>query len=169
MTASTPTRVCLTVLFALVSMTGSAMAVITTESGVSANNVPIIDPQGVAPLVIDDGTAETAIGDSGQFIWLNRFTPAAGDFPFQLEEVSAIFAGTMVNVGDSIEIVVYEDTDGDGDPGTGSVLVASFNETIQFNDQTTFNVFTLPTPVVLTGPGDVSIGIINRYGSRGFQ
>lgn len=118
-------------------------------------------------LTLDDGTAENAIGDSGQLIWLNRFTPAPADFPFQLEQVSSIIGSTLVNIGDPIEIVVYSDTDEDGDPGTGSVLVASVNETVQFNDGTTFNVWNLATPVVLSGPGDVLIGLINRAGAEG--
>jgi hypothetical protein len=65
--------------------------------------------------------------------------------------------------------LVYEDTDGDGDPGTGAVLLADYSETIQFNDQTTFNVYNLPTPVRLNGPGDVLIGIVNSYSSEGFN
>ncbi len=124
---------------------------------------------GTTALVLDDGVPENSIGDSGQFIWLNRFTPDPMEFPFQLEEVSVIFGTTLVNVGDAIEILVYEDTDGDGDPATGSVLLGSFTDTIQFNDQLTFSVYLLNTPVVLNGPGDVLIGVVNRSGSEGFD
>lgn len=127
-------------------------------------NQPI---EGAAPLVLDDGTAENSIGDSGQFIWLNRFTPAPTDFPFQLEEVSVMFGTTLVNVGDAIEILIYEDTDNDGDPGTGAVLLGSINETIQFNDQATYSVYLLGSPIVLNGPGDVLIGVVNRSGAEG--
>ena len=128
--------------------------------------------KGMMPLdfTLDDGTADNFIGDNGQFIWLNRFTPDPADFPFQLEQVSAIFGGTGFNVGDAIEIVIWSDTDGDGDPGTGAVLVASnINVTAQFNDGVTFNVYDLATPVLLNGPGDVLIGLINRNGSEGFS
>jgi hypothetical protein len=39
-------------------------------------------------LIVDDGTGENAIGVGGaQFIWLNRFTPSAIDFPITLERV----------------------------------------------------------------------------------
>lgn len=123
--------------------------------------------QGTSPLVIDDGTAETSIGDSGQMIWFNRFTPAPADFPFQLEDVSIMFGPNLVNVGDAIEIVLYEDSD--GDPGTGAVLLDSITETVQFNDQLTFSVYTLASPVEFTGPGDVLIGVVNRAGSEGFD
>ncbi len=118
-------------------------------------------------LTLDDGSAENSIGDSGQFIWLNRFTPDPADFPFQIEQVSGIIGTTLVNVGDPIEIVIYSDTDNDGDPGTGSALVASISETVQFNDLATFNVWNLVTPVVLSGPGDVLVGLINRAGAEG--
>jgi len=141
------------------------------QQDLNQNQPPPVNPNGTptSTFIIDDGTAETAIGDGGQFIWLNRFTPAASEFPFQLEEVSTVFAGTLVSVGDTIRILVYEDTDGDGDPGTGAVLLADITETIQFNDQLTFNVYDLPTPVRLDGPGDVLIGIVNSYGSEGFN
>lgn len=123
--------------------------------------------QGSVALSLDDGTAETSIGDVGQFIWLNRFTPAPSEFPFQLEEVSVMFGTTLTSPGDAIEILVYEDTDGDGDPGTGAVLLASFDETIQTADQATFNVYSLKPAVQLNGPGDVLIGIVNRAGFEG--
>lgn len=125
--------------------------------------------QATTALVLDDGTAENSIGDSGQFIWFNRFTPDPTDFPFQLEEVSVMFGTTEVNVNDPIEILVYQDTDGDGNPGTGAVLLATINETVQFNDQATFSVFLLDTPVLLNGPGDVLLGVVNKAGSEGFN
>ena len=125
--------------------------------------------KGTSPLVLDDGTAETSIGDSGQMIWLNRFTPAPGEFPFQLENVSVMFGATSVTVGDAVEIFLYEDTDGDGDPETGAVLLASISENVQFNDQLTFSVYSLAIPVEFTGPGDVLIGVVNRAGSEGFD
>jgi hypothetical protein len=124
--------------------------------------------KGMVPVnvAVDDGTAENFIGDAGQFIWLNRFTPDPAEFPFRLEQVSAVFGATGVMVGDAIEIVMYTDTDADGDPGTGAVLVMSCDDVIQFNDGTTFNVYNCLSPV-LTGPGDVLIGIINRASFEG--
>lgn len=124
---------------------------------------------GTTALVLDDGTAENSIGDNGQFIWLNRFTPDPSEFPFELEEVSAMFGSNNTNIGDAIEILVYEDTDGDGDPATGAVLLDSFNVTIQTNDLATFNVYLLDQSVLLNGPGDVLIGLVNRAGSEGFS
>lgn len=124
---------------------------------------------GAVTLIVDDGTADNFIGDTGQFVWFNRFTPDPADFPFQLEQVEAVFGFNMVPLGGAIDIVVYEDTDGDGDPGTGAVHLATFNDTVQANDGSTLNTYNLAPPVVLSGPGDVLIGIINRYGSEGFN
>lgn len=131
---------------------------------------PVAGPDGALSFIIDDGVSENSIGDSGQFIWINRFTPNPADFPFQLEEVQVVFGTTSVPLGGAIEIVIHEDTDGDGDPGTGSTFLASYNDTIQANDGTTFSVYTLTPPVTLNGPsGDLLVGIINRYGSEGFD
>lgn len=118
-------------------------------------------------LILDDGSIENTIGDAGQFIWLNVFTPNPDDFPFQLEEISVVFGATGVTVGDTVELLVYSDTDSDGDPGTGAVLVGSETVTIQFADGVTFSVYTLTTPIPLLGPGDVIIGVVNRYAFEG--
>lgn len=124
---------------------------------------------GALSFILDDGVSENSIGDSGQFIWINRFTPVPADFPLQLEEVQVVFGVTSVTLGGAIEIVIHEDTDNDGNPGTGATYLASHNGTVQANDGTTFSVYTLAPPVVLNGPGDILVGVINRYGSEGFD
>ncbi len=116
-------------------------------------------------LVLDDGTRENAIGltNGGQFIWLNRFTPLTADFPFKLEEIWVMFpAGQGISVGQLIDIYVYEDTDGDGNPGTGASLVGSVaNAAVQAVDDVTFSVYTIG-PLTLNGPGDIIIAVVNR-------
>jgi uncharacterized repeat protein (TIGR01451 family) len=125
-------------------------------------------PQDSLVLVLDDGSAEDFVGvgsetDGTQFIWLNRFTPAPADFPFLLNQISAVFGTIEVNVGDMVDLVVYEDIDGDGDP-SDAVLVATYrNRAVQAADGITWNDYILSPPVHLSGPGDVLIGIINRY------
>ncbi len=109
----------------------------------------------------------TRSATSASFVWINRFTPNPADFPFQLEEVRVVFGVTSVPLGGAIEIVIHEDTDGDGNPGTGASHLASFNGTVQANDGTTFSVYTLAPPVVIDGPGDLLVGVINRYGFEG--
>ncbi|MBK8985250.1 MAG: carboxypeptidase regulatory-like domain-containing protein [Chloroflexi bacterium] len=117
-------------------------------------------------LVLDDGTREDAIGltNGGQFIWLNRFTPAAGDFPFTLTEVQVLFGSAVgVNVGELVDIYVYEDTDGDGNPGTGANFVGSIlNAAVQATNDVTWSVYPSTAPIVLNGPGDVLIAVVNR-------
>lgn len=123
--------------------------------------------QGAVAFAVDDGTAETSIGDNGQFIWMNRFTPAAGEFPFQIEQIQVVIGTTGVTIGDAIQLLVYSDTDGDGDPGTGSVLLGEFTDVVQFNDAATFNNFMVPAPILVAGPGDVIIAVVNRAGAEG--
>jgi hypothetical protein len=122
------------------------------------------DPNTDVALVIDDGTSENALGltAGGQFIWLNRFTPDPALFPFVLEEVQHYFySGQGVSVGDVFDVYIYEDTDGDGDPGTGAVFLGDIQDvTAQALD--TWSVWPLATPVVLNGPGDVLIAVVNR-------
>jgi len=118
---------------------------------------------------VDDGFSENQIGDGGQFVWFNRFTPAPSEYPITLEEIWVMFGSTEVNVGDAIELVVHTDTDGDGDPGTGAVLVGNYDVTVQEAGTGVWSVYPLATPLVLNGPGDVLIGAINRYGSEGFD
>jgi uncharacterized repeat protein (TIGR01451 family) len=115
-------------------------------------------------LILDDGSSDNALGltAGGQFIWLNRFTPDPGLFPFTLHEVQHYFySGQGVAVGDVFDIYIYEDTDGDGDPGTGAVFLGDIQDvTAQAMDA--WSVWPLATPVVLNGPGDVLIAAVNR-------
>jgi hypothetical protein len=135
-------------------------------------------PEGLAPspwspdapveLVIDDGSAENSIGLSagGQFVWMNVFTPDPADFPFQLSVVSVVWPDTMAE-GDQVQIVVWEDTDGDGDPSNADYLYSE-DAVVMNNDFTTWNDYELAAPVMLTGPGDVVIGLVNRSGGAGY-
>jgi hypothetical protein len=126
-------------------------------------------PSGPVALVLDDGSAEDSIGltSGGQFVWLNRFTPTPDTFPFVLDQISLLF-GDATTVGDDMQLVVWEDTDGDGDPGTGANFLYSQNVTVQYNDYVTWNVYPLTSPVELFGPGDVLIGVVNRSGYVGY-
>ena len=123
-------------------------------------------PSGPVNLVLDDGTRENALGltAGGQFMWLNRFTPDPAEFPFTLDQVSILFgAGMGVNVGETVDIYIYEDTDGDGDPGTNaSFLGSQTGVAVQAVDDVTWSDYRLDTPVDLYGPGDVLIAVVNR-------
>ena len=120
----------------------------------------------LVPLTLDDGTIENAIGlgGGGQFVWLNRYTPAPTSFPFKMTQVEILFpVDSGVAVGDTVDIYVYEDTDGDGDPATGAQLLGSLTDAeVQFADDLTWSVYPFP-PVVAHGPGgDVLIAVVNR-------
>ena len=125
------------------------------ESG--ANPAPLLAD---VELILDDGTTENGVGIGGtwEFLWLNRFTPDASDFPFNLNTISVYFDATgMVNVGDQIKLVVYENTSGNTNPAIGSNYLASFSKTILSLDS--WNDYDI-APILLEGPGDVLIGVI---------
>jgi len=133
------------------SLAGDAVSVET--------NPPTVDAP--VQLILDDGSRDNDIGIGGtlEFIWVNRFTPNADEFPFTLNQVQFYFSSVgLVNVGDDIIIVVYENTTGGYDPAPGSNWLLSYPTTVQALD--TWNVYDLPAPVELNGPGDVIIGAI---------
>ena len=111
-------------------------------------------------LVLDDGGPEDGIGIGGnqEFIFLNRFTPDAGDFAFDLEEIRVYFQSGTTQLGDDIILVAYENTSGNADPATGANWLASFPATVQALDA--WNVYTLSSPVHFDGPGDVRLAVI---------
>jgi len=134
-------------------------------SGTVANPVTVesVPPPGdPVSLVLDDGSVDNNIGIGGtwEMIWVNRFTPAPSEFPFELTEVQAWFSGgtTGVAVGHDLTLVVYENTTGGNDPAVGSNLLYALPETVQTVDA--WSVYTLAAPVTFNGPGDAVIGFI---------
>jgi hypothetical protein len=132
---------------------------------------PLPDPS-VFPvqLVIDDDSAEAVFGLDGasarQFLWFNRFdNPGSGGF--RLEEIWVLFpAGGNVPVGGSIELVVLLDPD--GDPANGATLLASYADVVQVADGNTFSIYTIPS-LAINDPGDILIGVVNRYFQTGID
>ncbi|MGH2538358.1 MAG: DUF7507 domain-containing protein [Candidatus Promineifilaceae bacterium] len=118
------------------------------------------DSEGGVNLVLDDGTAENSIGltAGGEFIWLNRFTPAAAEFPFTLEEIQVLWTtDTGCAVGNVMDVYVYQDAD--NNPANGADFVGSATgQTIQVLDA--FSVY--PVSIAVSGPGDVLIAVVNR-------
>lgn len=112
-------------------------------------------------LVLDDDTAEDAIGIGGSaaFMVVNRFTPSEDQFPFLLEQVDISFeASGAVAAGDQLRIVVYKNTTGSEDPASGSELL--YQQDAVVVDAAGWNNYVLDEPVLLEGPGDVIIGAI---------
>lgn len=116
-------------------------------------------PNADVELILDDGSNEDNIGIGGttQFIFLNRFSPPDGSYPFTLNEVQVYFDDT-VSVGDEMVLAIYENTSGSIDPAVGSNLLATFPVTV--GATAAWNIYTLPEGVLLSGPGDVLIGVI---------
>lgn len=128
------------------------------ETSLAAAPTPSFYP---AQLVLDDGSWENDIGIGGtvEFIWVNRFTPLAFDFPFDLAQVWVYFSSAgLVGVGDGIVLAVYENTSGSADPAVGSTLLAAFPAAVQALDA--WNIYDLSPGVLLEGPGDVIVGVI---------
>jgi subtilisin family serine protease len=135
-----------------------------------AVTLSIASPEAVdAPIMlsVDDGVGENAIGltAGGEFLWLNRFSLSAGSFPIQLERVDVMFGypGSTggVNVGELVDIYLYEDAD--GDPSNGAIHRASLtNQTVQAVNGTTWSTYNLAAPVTFSGPGDILIAVVNR-------
>lgn len=118
-------------------------------------------PMADVELILDDGSAENGIGIGGgrEFIFLNRFTPAAAVYPFILNEIQVYFDSSgMVRAGDKMELVVFENTSGNTDPAVGANFLARFP--VEIETLNAWNTYTLPGGVVLDGPGDVLIGVI---------
>ncbi|HNT55336.1 MAG TPA: hypothetical protein PKG95_11525, partial [Anaerolineaceae bacterium] len=126
-----------------------------------------IVPMADIELILDDGTAENNLGltSGGQILWLNRFTLTPDDLPFRLEEVWALFP-TTVAVGDDMQVVVYSDAD--GNPANGALYLGGETFTVVNNNRTTWNVFTLTTPITTNTAGDLLIGLVNRSGADGY-
>jgi hypothetical protein len=62
-------------------------------------------------------------------------------------------------IGAAYDVYIYEDTDGDGDPGTGATWLATYNAVVEVLDA--FSAYSIP-PVTLNGPGDVLVAVVNR-------
>jgi subtilisin family serine protease len=121
-------------------------------------------PMADVELILDDGSRENGIGvsndgSSWEFIFLNRFTPGPGVYPFTLNEIQVYFASQdQVQVGHRMDLVVYENTSGNTDPAVGAHFLARFP--VEVEALNAWNTYALPGGVVLDGPGDVLIGVI---------
>lgn len=127
-----------------------------------------ISPNDDIALVLDDGSAEDSIGltAGGQFIWLNRFTPDPASFPFSLSQVQLLMNNTTA-AGADLQLVIFQDAD--GDPTNGAEFLYAEDVTVQFNDLSTWNAYDLASPVMVSGPGDVLVGVVNRDGLPGLS
>lgn len=113
---------------------------------------------------LDDGTAEGAFGIGGtaarQFLWFQRFSPAAANL--DLQEIRVLFPrAAEIDPGAPVQLVVFQDID--GDPTTGAQLLYAADEVVEVADGATFSVYPLIPAVGIRGGGDVLIGVVNRW------
>jgi hypothetical protein len=134
-----------------------------SDARANANATPNKDKKG--PYVLDDGSAETVLGqlDGGQMLWLNRFTPSPSAYPVTIKGVKMKF-GKYIHIGDTIEILILSSTTGEEEVLTGT-LIATVNVHVQSNKLKDWNEWTFSPPIVCPGPGDILVGAINRSGA----
>ena len=141
------------------------------SQGSQTSPADLLSPDDAVVLELDDSTVENGVGINGntspypsyQIIWLNRFTPDSSLYPFTLNQISVFFSPTAasgVSADDAIDLVVY--LDADGDPSNGATLLATFETSVVAVDGT-LSTYDLATPVEISGPGDVLIGVIDRF------
>ncbi|HEY0179222.1 MAG TPA: S8 family serine peptidase [Dokdonella sp.] len=102
-------------------------------------------------------------GPGTSFVYLNRFTPDATDFPFTLTEVQTLFVGLLSDgtpgavVGEPFDVYIYQDDD--NDPSNGATLVAAVHDVPVASPLGTMQTIELPNGgVELTG-GDVLVAL----------
>ena len=105
-------------------------------------------------LQIDAGPNAGALwcGSGNTSASMNRLTPG-GTFPMQLDQVQIYFP-TAASAGTSIDIFVYRDTDGDGNPANAT-LGTRFTTTVTTSNA--LNSYAVSPPVSLTS-GDYYVG-----------
>ena len=103
-------------------------------------------------------------GAGTNFVYLNRFTPDASDFPFTLNNVQTVFVGPLSNgdvgavVGETFDVYVY--VDNDHDPSNGATLVAAVPGVLVADPLGAVQTIELPNGgVEIDGPGDVLLAL----------
>ncbi len=96
-----------------------------------ASALPVSAQVGPYTYAVDDGTADNAIGlgVGGNLWWANGFTAQAG--AETINTVQIAFHGGYVTAGMPFKVMIYEDPDDDGNPGTGPIaLLAEADATV---------------------------------------
>ena len=151
-------------LAAVLLLAGSAVSAQPLRVRTSASSPVMARPvEEARTLRLDDGSMESAIStpDNGPFVWLNVFTPPANLTPFRVREVSVLWTD-YVRIGQTADIYLDVDRDGDHDPSTGAVLIGKQEGVrVQFNDETTFSTYSLAqSPLVQQGE-DLIVAVVN--------
>jgi subtilisin family serine protease len=145
------------------------VALVVDSAPAEGSIVGVSMPAAPITMILDDGTVEGAIGWNSstppyyayQFLWFNRFSPAPADFPFALNRINIyLTSNSYAVVGSTIDLVVYQDLD--GNPANGAQLLSTIPVTVTAVPG--LNSYDISAnPVVFKGPGDVIIGAIDRW------
>lgn len=130
-----------------------------------------IGPPSTLPVTCtyDDGVSENSIGLSagGQIAWMHRFGA-----PLQWTNVmdvsttygSAALGGAAPPNGTPAEVVIWDDSDDDGDPATGLVLLGVYPTTVQNGDTDLFNTTAIQPPLPVFGLYFVGVSVTQAAG-----
>ncbi len=132
----------------------------------------IFNPDSPISFVLDDGAEETSIGfgannTESAALWLNRFTPPSNSYPIAINGIQILWpdqSGTGDNLpGKTARLMVYQDTDGDGNP-SNATLLQQLSVTIGVTE--TFENY--PVNITVPGPtGDLYIGFEDMWAEQG--
>ena len=124
---------------------------------------------------VDDGTRDVSLSSTGAIInppyaWLNAFSAQPGGN--SIVQVQVVFGGpAAVNnalVGHPVEIVVWDDPNGDGDPTDATVLGTQTHNILTANGSA-FDIVDLAVPVHVSGGFFVGVyGDFSDLGSTVF-
>lgn len=136
-----------------------------------------VTPPGDVNLKVDNYGGSGSLGAVGAgagtyFVWLNRFTPNATDYPFKLDRVDTIFVGALSNgsigaaVGETFDVYVYQDND--SDPSNGATAIGSVKNVAVAAPLGSIQSITIPSGgFQLTGSGDVLIALVYKGATGG--
>jgi len=146
------------------------------QLGDGADQLTVEDFDGQTPgpqqaLIQDDDDFDTVFGFGGATAtaWLSRFTPAAGQLPFRVDAVRVLWSNLdpSIVVGRSVELLVYVDAAGTGDPGNAThVALTTPNRTITaLNTFVDYALAANDQDDLIVASGDVYLGFFDREGT----
>jgi hypothetical protein len=119
--------------------------------------------------VYDDGATENSVGltNGGEVLWMHRQGVAGGSTVVKSISSawgSAAFPGSSPPNGTPARVGIWQDTDNNGDPSNGLVLLQVVNTTVQNVDTDTLNVTNLSPSVSVSGVYFIGAGVAHAAG-----
>lgn len=120
-------------------------------------------PAGSLLFQLDDGSAELAFGSDVSEVYINRFTPPDGTGAFTVDSISILWPSSDIGGGDltgkQVNLLVYYDADGDGNPANAARVGDDMLVTVS----TPGALESYPVTLAIPGAGDVYIGFQDIY------